>query len=116
MIVLWMVLTGAETIEGDVAAVEPDPGFISVTRLNPVSGAPESFDVALNRGAAYEGIETLSDLKVGDTVRLEVSRGSAGRLEAGRLELTGSTGAEPETDSATPDHYVWGSQRKENLI
>jgi hypothetical protein len=120
-VLLWAAAAGAEpraeSIEGDVAAVEPALNSVSVTRLNPVSGAPESFEVSVGEDAEFEGVEALSDLRVGDSVRLEVTR-EAGKIEAGSLELTGAAGieGEAESESETPENMVWGSQRKESLL
>jgi hypothetical protein len=63
----------AETIEGSVVSVDPANNSIQLTKNN-AAGNAEKVNVTVKEGTRFSGVQSLDDLKPGDTVKVEADQ------------------------------------------
>lgn len=78
----------AETITGEVAAIDQVTHSISIRHVDLTTGNPQEEKFYVVDNAKFKGVHSLSDLKTGDMVKVEVKENKdSGVLEAKKIEM-----------------------------
>jgi hypothetical protein len=71
-------LLRAETIEGNIVALNAGGNSLTVSRVHPGTGAPEQVEIVISAGTKFINAGSISGLDIGDRVSVEAAAGAQG--------------------------------------
>ena len=72
------IVANAATVQGSVSAVDAQAGTLTISTIDPETGAASDQLISVGAATAFAGVASLAEVAVGDSVTAEVSATAEG--------------------------------------